>query len=97
MIKKLKKAALKTGIKHIAISGGVSANSALRTALEETGKTEGWQTYIPAFQYCTDNAGMIGVAAYYQYLAGISPTKAWWLLLDCKQKHETSMIFINHN
>ncbi|MBL7828914.1 MAG: tRNA (adenosine(37)-N6)-threonylcarbamoyltransferase complex transferase subunit TsaD, partial [Saprospiraceae bacterium] len=51
-------------------SGGVSANSGLREGLEVMGKKEGWNTYIPAFQFCTDNAGMIGVTAYYKYLAG---------------------------
>ena len=71
LLKKLRKAARQTGIKEIAIAGGVSANSGLRSGLTAMGATEGWQTYIPAFQYCTDNAGMIGVAAYYQYLAGV--------------------------
>jgi N6-L-threonylcarbamoyladenine synthase len=68
LLKKLRRAARETGIKEIAIAGGVSANSGLRHALTEMGNREGWNTYIPAFQYCTDNAGMIGVAAYYQYL-----------------------------
>jgi N6-L-threonylcarbamoyladenine synthase len=68
LIKKISKAAEMTGIKHIGIAGGVSANSALRNALESTGKEKGWTTYIPSFQYCTDNAGMIGVAGYYKYL-----------------------------
>jgi N6-L-threonylcarbamoyladenine synthase len=54
----------------VAVAGGVSANSGLRTALQEMGEREGWTTYIPAFQYCTDNAGMIGVAAHYKYLQG---------------------------
>jgi N6-L-threonylcarbamoyladenine synthase len=70
LLKKLKKAAQQTGITHIAIAGGVSANSGLREALENMGNTEGWSTYIPAFQYCTDNAGMIAVTAYYKYLKG---------------------------
>lgn len=70
LLKKLRKAARQTGIKEIAIAGGVSANSGLRRALEAMGEKEGWTTYIPAFQYCTDNAGMIGVAGYYKYLAG---------------------------
>ena len=70
LLKKLRKAARQTGIQEIAIAGGVSANSGLRRALSEMGDREGWKTYIPAFQYCTDNAGMIGVAAYYQYLKG---------------------------
>jgi N6-L-threonylcarbamoyladenine synthase len=70
LIKKLKKAARETRIKHIAIAGGVSANSGLRKALEETGVTEGWQTYIPKFEFCTDNAGMIAVTAYFKYIKG---------------------------
>ncbi len=70
LLKKLRKAARQTGIKEIAIAGGVSANSGLRNALESMGEKEGWNTYIPAFQYCTDNAGMIGVAAHYKYLRG---------------------------
>ena len=69
-MKKLKKAARQTGIKEVAIAGGVSANSALREALEQTGKIEGWQTYIPRFEYCTDNAGMIAVTAFQKYLKG---------------------------
>jgi N6-L-threonylcarbamoyladenine synthase len=70
LMKKLRKAARQTGIREIAIAGGVSANSGLRQALEEWGKKEGWNTYIPAFQYCTDNAGMIGICGYYKFLAG---------------------------
>lgn len=70
LMKKLRKAARQTGIKHIAIAGGVSANSGLREALEKWGHTEGWQTYIPKFQFCTDNAGMIAVTAYQKYLKG---------------------------
>lgn len=69
LIKKLTAAAKATNIKHIGIAGGVSANSALRTALEIQGNKYRWHTYIPAFQYCTDNAGMIGIAGYYKYLA----------------------------
>ncbi|MBI4945862.1 MAG: tRNA (adenosine(37)-N6)-threonylcarbamoyltransferase complex transferase subunit TsaD [Bacteroidetes bacterium] len=53
---------------HIAISGGVSANSGLRNALIETGKKLGWNTHIPSFEYCTDNAAMIAIAGYYKYL-----------------------------
>ncbi len=67
---KLKKAAKKYKIKQIAISGGVSANSGLRKRIEEVGHGHGWQTYIPALEYCTDNAGMIAIAAHYKYLAG---------------------------
>jgi N6-L-threonylcarbamoyladenine synthase len=70
LMKKVKKAARETGIKHIAIAGGVSANSGLRKALQEVGNTEGWQTYIPKFEFCTDNAGMIAITAYQKYLKG---------------------------
>jgi N6-L-threonylcarbamoyladenine synthase len=69
LLNKLKKAAEQTGIKNICIAGGVSANSGLRRALEEKGKQLGWKTFIPAFEYCTDNAGMIAITAYYKYLA----------------------------
>ncbi len=70
LLNKLKKAALETGIKNLCLAGGVSANSGLRKSFEELGKKHGWQTFIPAFQYCTDNAGMIAMAGYYKYLAG---------------------------
>ena len=69
LINKLKKAAKETGIKNICIAGGVSANSGLRKALKETGDKHGWETFIPAFEYCTDNAGMIAITAYYKYLS----------------------------
>jgi N6-L-threonylcarbamoyladenine synthase len=68
LMKKLLKAAKDYKIREIAIAGGVSANSGLREALQEAGKKHHWNTYIPDFQYCTDNAGMIAVAAYYKYL-----------------------------
>lgn len=53
----------------MAIAGGVSANSALRAGLQQLGKERAWRTFIPAFQFCTDNAGMIGVTAHFKYLA----------------------------
>jgi N6-L-threonylcarbamoyladenine synthase len=68
LLKKFRKAAQQTGIREIAIAGGVSANSGLRTGLEAMGKQEGWNTYIPRFEFCTDNAAMIAVTAYYKYL-----------------------------
>ena len=68
---KLKRAADETGIKNICIAGGVSANRGLRKAFEEMGNKEGWQTYIPRFEYCTDNAAMIAITAYYKYKAGL--------------------------
>lgn len=70
LLNKLKKAALETGITHICLAGGVSANSGLRSTFEKTGAELGWKTFIPAFQYCTDNAGMIAITAYYKFLAG---------------------------
>ncbi len=75
LINKLKKAAEQTGIREIAIAGGVSANSALRQALHNTGEQLGWNTYIPAFQYCTDNAAMIAIAAYFKYQKGLFATQ----------------------
>lgn len=68
LMNKLKLAATQTGIREVAIAGGVSANSGLRTALENTGRELGWQTYIPAFEYCTDNAAMIAVTGYHKFL-----------------------------
>jgi N6-L-threonylcarbamoyladenine synthase len=70
LLNKLKKAAQQTGIKDICIAGGVSANSGLREGIKELGEKMGWKTYIPAFEYCTDNAGMIAITGYYKYLAG---------------------------
>lgn len=82
---KLKKAAKELNIKHIGIAGGVSANSGLRKAVTELGEQNGWSVYIPKFEYCTDNAAMIGITAHYKYLKGdfadisISPTaRASW-------------------
>lgn len=69
LIKKIKKAANDLNIKQIAIAGGVSANSGLRNALTETAKKHQWTVYMPRFEYCTDNAGMIATVAYYKYLA----------------------------
>jgi N6-L-threonylcarbamoyladenine synthase len=70
LLKKLKKAAKMHHIKEIAIAGGVSANSGLRNALLEMGEKEGWTVHIPRFEYCTDNAAMIGISGYYKFLAG---------------------------
>ena len=64
---KLKKAALQYGIKDIAIAGGVSANSGLRGALKQMEEELGWRTFIPQFQYCTDNAAMIAMAAHFKF------------------------------
>ena len=69
LLNKVKKAALQTGITDICLAGGVSANSGLRSAFEEMGQQQRWRTFIPAFQYCTDNAAMIAITGYYKYLA----------------------------
>ncbi|MCX8470611.1 MAG: tRNA (adenosine(37)-N6)-threonylcarbamoyltransferase complex transferase subunit TsaD, partial [Chitinophagaceae bacterium] len=69
LIKKIIKATKETGIKNVCIAGGVSANSGLRNALADAGKQYHWQTFIPAFEYCTDNGAMIAIVAYYKYLA----------------------------
>jgi N6-L-threonylcarbamoyladenine synthase len=68
LLNKLEKAADHLGIKSIAIAGGVSANSGLRTSLESLALKKNWQTFIPAFEYCTDNAGMIAIAGYHKFL-----------------------------
>ena len=70
LMKKLLEAARQTGIKEIAIAGGVSANSGLRKELKELGERYGFKTYIPKFEYCTDNAAMIAMTGYYNFLAG---------------------------
>ncbi len=68
LIQKVKKAVSQTGIKEIAISGGVSANSGLRNAIISLGETDECNVFIPPFEYCTDNAAMIAVTGYYKYL-----------------------------
>ena len=70
LITRLVQSSEKTGIKEIAIAGGVSANSGLRKALKETGDKLGWNVFIPAFEYCTDNAAMIAMAAHYKFIKG---------------------------
>jgi len=68
LMDKLKKAVKQTGIKHIAIAGGVSANSEIRKRLQNAEKYLGWTTYIPKFEYTTDNAAMIAITGYLKYL-----------------------------
>lgn len=67
LLKKLIRASVQTGIKEICIAGGVSANSGLRNEVKRIGNEKGWNVYIPDFQYCTDNAGMIAITAYYKF------------------------------
>ena len=68
LLNKIIKAINKTGIKHIAIAGGVSANSYLREQLNLLSDKKGFNIYIPKFEYCTDNAAMIGIAGYFKYI-----------------------------
>ena len=68
LMKKLKQAVKDTGIKHVAVAGGVSANNGLRNAFHDYAKRFGWTVYIPKFSYTTDNAAMIGIVGYYKYL-----------------------------
>ena len=68
LMKKLKKAVKQTGIRHVAVAGGVSANNGLRNAFHDAAKRYGWTIYIPKFSYTTDNAAMIGIVGYYKYL-----------------------------
>lgn len=68
LMNKLRKAVKQTGIKHVAVAGGVSANNGLRNAFREHAEKYGWTIYIPKFSYTTDNAAMIGITGYYKYL-----------------------------
>ena len=70
LMKKLRMAVKQTGIKHVAVAGGVSANTGLRNAFHDHAKRYGWKIYIPKFSYTTDNAAMIGITGYYKYLSG---------------------------
>jgi N6-L-threonylcarbamoyladenine synthase len=69
LMAKLKAASQQTGIRHIAIAGGVSANSGIRKALRDAEKEYHWHTYVPKFEYTTDNAAMIGIVGYYKFLS----------------------------
>ena len=68
LMDKLRKAAKEHGIKEVAVAGGVSANTGLRTAFEDHAKRFGWNVYIPKFSYTTDNAAMIAMSGYFKYL-----------------------------
>jgi len=68
LLHKLKKAALETNIKNLCIAGGVSANSGLRKSFKEMCDKYHWNSFVPSFQYCTDNAAMIAITGYYKFL-----------------------------
>jgi N6-L-threonylcarbamoyladenine synthase len=69
LLSKLEQASIQTGIRDIAIAGGVSANSGLRKSLQLLAERKSWNVFIPAFEYCTDNAAMIAMAAHFKYLS----------------------------
>jgi N6-L-threonylcarbamoyladenine synthase len=69
LMDKIKMAVKETGIKQVAIGGGVSANSGIRSTLKETENKYGWKTFIPKFEYTTDNAAMIGIVGYQKFLS----------------------------
>ncbi len=75
LMDKVKKAVRQTGVTQIAIGGGVSANSGIRKALKNTEKEIGWKTYIPKFEFCTDNAAMIGIVGFLKFQEKIFTTK----------------------
>jgi N6-L-threonylcarbamoyladenine synthase len=70
LMKKLRMAVKQTGIKYVAVAGGVSANNGLRNAFRDHAQRFGWTIYIPKFSYTTDNAAMIAITGYYKYLRG---------------------------
>ena len=70
LLDKLTRASKETGIRDIAIAGGVSANSGLRNGIVEAGRRRGWRTFLPEFKFTTDNAAMIAMAGYYRYQQG---------------------------
>ncbi len=83
LMRKLEMAAAQTGIREVAIAGGVSANSELRRQFQQAGQRLGWKVYIPRLEYCTDNAAMIALAGYFKYLRGdfvahdVTPMARW--------------------
>nr|MCU0368889.1 tRNA (adenosine(37)-N6)-threonylcarbamoyltransferase complex transferase subunit TsaD [Cyclobacteriaceae bacterium] len=68
LMQKLRRATTETGVRQVAIAGGVAANSGLREAIQKAAAKHRWQIFIPDFQYCTDNAAMIAMAAHYKFL-----------------------------
>lgn len=70
LLEKLSIAVEQNQVTQVAIAGGVSANSRLRQSLQELAQSQGWETFVPEFQYCTDNAAMVAITAHYKYLRG---------------------------
>ncbi|SFC16444.1 N6-L-threonylcarbamoyladenine synthase [Parapedobacter composti] len=83
LLNKLRRAAEASGVRDVAIAGGVSANSGLRQSLLALGERQGWRVFIPRFEYCTDNAAMIAIAGHYKYEADdfvgqeVAPLARW--------------------
>lgn len=83
LMKQLERVVEDQNIRHVALAGGVSANKGLRRALAQREEKIGWKTYVPPFEYCTDNGAMIAIAGYYELKAGatgsldLSPTARW--------------------
>lgn len=83
LMKKLERAVRETGIRQVAIAGGVAANRGLRAAVQQRVEKNGWQVFIPDFQYCTDNAAMVAMAAHFKFQAAqfssldMSPLSSW--------------------
>ena len=75
LMRKLEQAVQQTGVNHVALAGGVSANSELRKSLNEK-KMDNWKVYIPKFEYCTDNAAMIAITGKYLFDSGDFATQA---------------------
>jgi N6-L-threonylcarbamoyladenine synthase len=71
LLTKLEEASAQTGIQRVAIAGGVSANSFLRSQLSQLAAKKKWEVFIPAFEYCTDNAAMIAMAAHFKFQQGL--------------------------
>ena len=70
LLKKVERAAIEHRVRQVAIAGGVSANSLLRSELQRICEKHHWQAFIPPFKFCTDNAAMVGIAGYFKYLKG---------------------------
>jgi N6-L-threonylcarbamoyladenine synthase len=70
LMRKLERAVKESGVKQVAIAGGVSANSLLRSEVERLGRRRHLQVFVPKFQFCTDNAAMVGIAGYFKFLEG---------------------------
>lgn len=90
LLQKIEKAVKKTGINHLALAGGVSANSGLRVALQTLAQRKHWHFYIPSPAFCTDNAAMIALTGYYMYMDGqrsnwsvTASARSWAIALNC--------------